>query len=252
MTAILSERWIDRDLTDASLRGATFENVRMARVRFSGADLRDARFQGCQLEEVDFGRSSLVSATFGADTTATRTSFDDSDMSDLAPGRVRFEDCTFVNATLDRVSFMESTFVRCRFSGDIGAVTFSARHRRLRGWEETLLDVDMRDAILSGVDFKHLNLDSVELPRGDPELLYLEPFRCSIERALQTSFRDAVGASGNVAELLRFYLRYGGQRQARGVIPTGILAQLVEGAELDRVQAALRLAADECKVMAAT
>jgi uncharacterized protein YjbI with pentapeptide repeats len=220
-------------LEGVDLSGSQLDHLRMFTsvirdCRFDGASLRDARMWAVDVDDTSFEGTDLRDSALGATlngrwNTFRRARFVDADLRGPAAPAATFDRCDFSGARMKRVEY-ESDFIDCRFAGRLDEVIF--RSKSLiggRSGTRRFERVDFADAEFHWVEFRGFDLDDTVFPTA-PGHLVIEPFGCTLERAI-ASLKATKGLHRGLLAVLEQTLATKGPNQRRGVFDIRALRQ---------------------------
>lgn len=135
------------------------------------ARLREIKFWGCTIEntslhQTDFGYSSFVTNNilFPERIINLRNLvFDHCNLSEVHLSGQGLQDCHFMDCKTGMFMLNDSRLERVRFTGKVKNLYFDA---------SKIKEVDLREAVLSGIQFKKQKLDGFLFPSGDTYYMF--------------------------------------------------------------------------------
>jgi uncharacterized protein YjbI with pentapeptide repeats len=179
-----------RELTGVRLRGLDLRSAQLAfgslihasadDCRFDQAHCQDLKLRGTEVRDCSFRKANLRGASLGIwhagkGSRLERVDFSGARMKRMSTLSATYVDCDFSGAELIEVNFWQSSLVRCKFAGPLREVIFDGRNLGEPKEPNPMHDVDMREAVLQGCDFRGVDFDRVLLPHDDQVILLRDP-----------------------------------------------------------------------------
>lgn len=217
------------DLTGADwpflrLRGCVvsdcvFDSARLPALICSDTEVRESSFVGADLRDAMMtGASSLIRSR---NSSWTDVDFTRCDLRGSGHISETYTGCSFDRAKLHDVDFQGARHIGSRFTGRLEDVFFWARAKRSRhsGPDNTMQDVDLRDAELVGCSFWGLELRTALLPHS-PVHVITQPKVGTARRVLDHLRRhDLVEELIDLRVLAEYQIKEGPDTEAaRGIL----------------------------------
>jgi hypothetical protein len=181
----------------------------------------DTSFQRCTFRGADL-RSSSLGAVRHKRNNFSEVDFSGADLTRTAYVSADFERCVF--GDIKNVDFQGSLFVDCVFKGELQEVLFYDLGFNGKNLDPNeLLRADFSKAKFKYVEFRRLNLETVQFPQDEEHIVFESDFPRILE-ALYSVFqgRDDI-PSRRLAATLGHELKWLGPKQRRGVLSKGDL-----------------------------
>jgi uncharacterized protein YjbI with pentapeptide repeats len=151
--------------------------MRVSRVR-DGRSCRRWRIFGTTITDTSFRGATLRDATLsglsaeGVRNKFERVDFTKADLRGTAHLSADLIDCDFSRANLSQVDFKGDVFIGCRFEGVLNETIFHRHDVMNRALPPNeMKNVDFQRAKLRAVAFRELDLDSVQWPEDDENIV---------------------------------------------------------------------------------
>lgn len=210
------------DFSDSHLEYIRFFHSRITGCRFDRADCRHWGVRASDVTRTSFVGTNLRDAVLGPwyEGRANKyefVNFSYADMRGLLSSTATFTDCDFSHARLDKTDFQSSSFIRCRFAGEVREVLFyDLAYKSPKPDPNPMEDVDFSAAQLRWVEFRHLDIDRVRLPKDDNHVV-VRNYRCVLQKALAAARNSQHRSSRALVAVLENCLKWIGPKQQIGI-----------------------------------
>ena len=223
LTEFSQIRWEGIDFSDSRLNSLRFHDSVISNCMFNECSCEDWRIWSTSFKNCSFRDADLRGASLGAVDGGKRNRFEDilfekTDLRDTSYTSTEFIRCVFRNAKLNKVDFQGSVFTDCVFEGELREVIFYDRGFNGKDLPPNeMLRVDFSKAHFRYVEFRRLNLETVEFPESDEHII-IDDFPKVLDGMLSALRPRNDDASKRLGSHLAFKKKWLGPNQRRGVL----------------------------------
>jgi uncharacterized protein YjbI with pentapeptide repeats len=195
------------DLRSAQLTYCTLVHASVVDCMLDRADCQDLKLRGTAVRDCSFRKANLRRSLLGIwhegrGSTLERVDFSGALLKRMGTWSATYVDCDFSGAELIDINFWQSSLVRCKFAGSLQGVIFDGRDLGEPKEPNPMQDVDLRQAVLDGCDFRGVNFDRVLLPQDDQIILLRDVELVRRAMALLPDGNIKAGSPADVARVV--------------------------------------------------